>query len=119
MVIQKDIQQLPGLVQKSEDIPQPAIDQEPLKELSINKDGFKCIFPSAENGQECGYICRVESWMKNHCRQMHEWKSSKTRGGSLKKRTEARTNAIWIGGIWNQRFYEYGPWKQFFQVKKS
>ena len=116
---QTNVQGLDGIIQNSKDIPRPPPDQAVFKELDVHQDGLKCIHVIEGMTEECGYICRSESWMKVHCREKHGWKSCKPRGGSLKQRQASRVNDIWIKGIWNQRFFEYAQWKSFFQVKEE
>ena len=117
-VLQKAIERLQDIAHRSQDVKYPPPDHRSIPGLPIYKDGLKCTYTNPSNSTICGYICQSESAMKLHCRGRHGWKSSKTRGGSKKQRMTTRTNEIWEKGVWNQRFFEYGPWKKHFQIKK-
>ncbi|KAF2225369.1 hypothetical protein BDZ85DRAFT_309724, partial [Elsinoe ampelina] len=55
--------------------------------------------------------------MQQHCSQKHNWKSDKSRGGSKAQRARLRSNEIWVGGIWSQKFFQDKAWQKSFQVQ--
>ena len=117
-VIQESISRLEGIIIRYEDIRYPRADDKPIANLPVHKDGLRCKYRIENDGRdECGYICTTLPGMTKHCREKHNWRSDRSKGGSKKQRMAEVPNKIWEEGIHCQRFFEFAKWKKYFQIK--
>ena len=106
-----NIAQEPGQVQY------PSMDSKPVDGLPVYDDGLRCVKPIAH--RECNYICRERTGITRHCRQQHQWKNPRTRGGNRRGEEAEETGQIWEEDQRCQRFFKTGPWQRYFAVRSQ
>ena len=55
--------------------------------------------------------------MQTHCREQHQWKSSRGRGRSLSKRVETSSEQMWTTGHSCQKLFRAPGWKRLTKVQ--
>jgi hypothetical protein len=79
--------QIEGLILNPEALAQysfpfPLVTTIPILALAQPKGAIQCRFKVKD--RECGYICCLLQQIRNHCTNVHQWKSSK-QGGRPRK----------------------------------
>jgi hypothetical protein len=61
------INNLSQIAQNPEQLKYPDASSPEISGIPVYADGLRCVFETA--GQECNYICRERSGMRNHCKK--------------------------------------------------
>ena len=66
--IAEEVEEWPGIIQFPSEFEFPAHIEEPIPELPLFEDGWKCRLEP----EHCHYICRDKKTIKNHWRTRHQ-----------------------------------------------
>jgi hypothetical protein len=113
--IVQEVQQIPGLIQDGTGLqwfrfPEPS--SPAIPELrAVQHDGLKC--------RTCGYICRNQIKMRDHCKSVHKWENNRKKGRPSYKKRQSEPERPWISGVDYQQFFIWGAKSGFFEVMRE
>ena len=118
--IKKEVAQIEGLIPNAEALAQypfpfPPVTTKPIPALAQPKDAIRCRFEVED--RECGYMCCSLQQIRNHCTDVHQWKSNEQGGRPRKVNPRPSPEVPWQTGIHCQRFFPQGPKSQYFEVQ--
>jgi hypothetical protein len=120
-LISKQVGRVEGLIQNKQTLNQvqfkyPPPNTTPIPGLEKPKtDGLGCTF--MKEGKKCPFVSRFEQPIREHCRDVHQWKNPRKRGGQAK---DSCTEEVpWEEGIHCQRFFGYGLYSGYFEVERQ
>ena len=96
----REIGQIEGLIQgtrglESFEFPTPS--SPAIPELRPAKEGFQC--------KQCGYICCNKVKMRDHCKDIHQWKNDQKKGRPSYKKRQSKPELPWISRVHCQQFF--------------
>ena len=109
--VSQKVSQLQNLAITVTDIIFPAPHEAPVPGIPIQKGCLECT--------TCGHLLGSLKSMQNHCRDIHQWQSSKGKGGSLSKRQEMEKNQMWTTGHTCQQLFRAPGWKRLTKVQPN
>lgn len=113
--IVRTVEVLLDVAQQPDDVQYPSIESPPVKGLPVWKDGLRCMTTTFHG--VCNYVCREKRVMTRHCRQQHQWKNPRKRGGDARRRPSEDIGRLWIDSQPCQRFFKTGKWQRYFVVQ--
>jgi superfamily II DNA helicase RecQ len=107
--ISQRVSQLQNLALTVTGIVFPAPYEAPILGIPVQEGCLECT--------SCGHLLGSLKSMQNHCRDIHQWQSSKSKGGSLAKRQELDKNQMWTCGHSCQQLFMAPGWKRLTKVQ--
>jgi superfamily II DNA helicase RecQ len=112
--IANEVEEWPGIARYSGEVELPHRIHEPIPELPLYTDGWKC-----QLGRDpCPYICRDEKTMKTHWQAQHQWSTRSKPGkpeaieaGNARKRFQQGAKRVYC-----QRFFRTRYGSHYFEV---
>ncbi|KAK5011345.1 hypothetical protein LTR28_003772, partial [Elasticomyces elasticus] len=112
-------QSISGVAHQPSDVRYPQGDIEPIGQLPILRDLFRCVGVISE-GVECGSIYQSLKGVQRHCREQHGWTNVQQRGGNTRGgqgvRQQQTPNRLWVEQPFGQQFFRVDKWKKIFPV---
>ncbi len=114
--ITEEVQQWPGIVRYPTEFEVPAYVDEPIPELPLYKDGFKCELAPAQ----CSHICRGQGSMRVHWHRQHRWTVYGKEGGSGRQKQAIIQRRFQQGAkqVRCQRFFPSRHGSSYFEVRQ-
>ena len=114
--ISEKVQEWPGVTRFPSEFQMPTYVEEPVVEIPLYTDGWKCRL----DDQQCPYICRDIKTIKKHWRTHHGWSVRSARGGSGREKAQAVKKRFREGAkpVYCQRVFPQGVHSQYFEVRQ-
>jgi superfamily II DNA helicase RecQ len=107
--IEQQVAETSGLAQTVDTVVFPSPEERPIPGIPLQNGCFQCT--------QCQWLSSTLKNMQKHCRQVHQWKSGKGKGGSLKNRQAPESSQMWTTGHYCQQLFKTPTWKKWSKVQ--
>jgi len=107
--IEQQVAGTPGLAHTVDAVVFPGPEERPVPGIPLQNGCFRCT--------QCQWLSSTLKNMQKHCRQVHQWKSGKGKGGSLKNRQAPESSQMWTTGHCCQQLFKTPTWKKWSKVQ--